>query len=259
MSDEIFMVHGMFCKGSSWDNYRGFFEKQNYHCITPTLRYHDISPLDKPDPRLGTTSLLDYVDDLQKEIEILKEPPVIMGHSMGGLIAQILASRGLGKALVLLTPAASRGSTPMFNPFVWASALRAWGSVLVRPGYSRKPFRISYSALNTAWQPLSENERRDEYGKLVYESGKVLNEIGFGKQAAAVDESKLAIPVLIISGKLDRLVPNESIRNMARKYGERCNYKEFEDHSHWVLGGPRWEEVANYVNEWLNLKLQRHK
>ncbi len=252
MSKDIFMIHGMCCKSSVWDNYRLFFEKQGYRCITPTLRFHDIAPGDKPDPRLGTTSLLDYVDDMQREIERLSEPPTIMGHSMGGLIAQIVASRGLGRALVLLSPANSRGSAPLFNLVVWARAIRAWGGVLIRPGYSRKPFRISYSVLNrAAWQPLTESERKEEYSKSVYESGRALSEIGFGKPAAAVDESRVGVPVLMISGKLDRLVSNEAIRNMAKGYGDRCTYKQFEDQSHWVLSGPHWEEVASYVNEWL--------
>jgi pimeloyl-ACP methyl ester carboxylesterase len=259
MSEEIFMIHGMFCKGSSWGNYRSFFEQRGYHCITPTLRFHEIAPKDSPDPRLGTTSLLDYANDLQKEIEQLNQAPIIMGHSMGGLLAQILGSRGLGKALVLLAPAPSRGSTT-FNPIAMFKMMQTWGSVLIRPRYSSKTFRLSYAALSrTAFQPFSEKERTDEYAKLVYESGKAFHEIARGKPAAAVDESAVRVPVLMISGKLDGLISNEAIRNVAKKYGEICTYKDFKDQSHWVLGGPRWEEVANYISDWLDQKLQRTK
>jgi pimeloyl-ACP methyl ester carboxylesterase len=58
---------------------------------------------------LGTTSLLDYAADLEKQIRELEEVPILMGHSMGGLLAQIFGSRGLARALVLLTPASPAG------------------------------------------------------------------------------------------------------------------------------------------------------
>ena len=61
---------------------------------------------------MGTTSLLDYAADLEREILALPERPVIIGHSMGGLLAQILAARGLCSRLVCLTPAAPRGIFP---------------------------------------------------------------------------------------------------------------------------------------------------
>ena len=73
-------------------------------CITPTLRYHDMDPDDVPDLLLGNATLLDYAHDLEEDIKRLQVTPVIMGHSMGGLLAQIFGSRGLAKALVLLAP-----------------------------------------------------------------------------------------------------------------------------------------------------------
>ena len=106
MSQTIVMIHGMFGGSWCWDNYRGFFERKGYRCLTPALRYHDVDPKDEPHPGLGTVSLLDYADDLGRAIRSLGEKPVIIGHSMGGLITQILGSRGLGRSLVLLTSAA---------------------------------------------------------------------------------------------------------------------------------------------------------
>jgi pimeloyl-ACP methyl ester carboxylesterase len=68
-----------------------------------------MDPNDKPDLRLGTTSLLDYARDLEEYIHNLDQKPFLMGHSMGGLLAQILGARGLAKGLVLLTPASPSG------------------------------------------------------------------------------------------------------------------------------------------------------
>jgi len=109
------MIHGMWCGGWCWENYKQFFQEKGYHCITPTLRFHDMDPDETPDPQLGTTSLLDYAEDLEKEINRLEILPILMGHSMGGLLAQILGSQGLAKALILLISASPRGIMA-FNP-----------------------------------------------------------------------------------------------------------------------------------------------
>ena len=86
MSETILMIHGMMSGGWHWDNYKNFFRERGYNCIAPTLRFHDMKPGDMPDPKLGTTSLLDYVDDIEKEIkkEIkkLNHMPILIGHSM---------------------------------------------------------------------------------------------------------------------------------------------------------------------------------
>ena len=104
MAETIVMIHGMWGGGWNWENYQKFFEGKGYHCLTPTLRFHDVDPKAPPHPQLGTTSLLDYAEDLEKEIGKLDTLPILMGHSMGGLLAQILGSRGLAKALVFLEP-----------------------------------------------------------------------------------------------------------------------------------------------------------
>ena len=109
MTKKIVMIHGMWGGGWFWENFKTFFERQGYQCLTPTLRYHDADPQDDPDPRLGTTSLMDYARDIEDQISALGERPILMGHSMGGLLAQILGSRGLAQALVLLTPASPSG------------------------------------------------------------------------------------------------------------------------------------------------------
>jgi pimeloyl-ACP methyl ester carboxylesterase len=109
MTNTIVMIHGMWGGGWYWNNYVRYFEARGYRCIAPTLRYHDVDPDWDPHPHLGTTSLIDYVDNLENETADLKDPPILMGHSMGGLLALMLASRIQAKALVLLAPASPYG------------------------------------------------------------------------------------------------------------------------------------------------------
>ena len=75
MSDTIVMIHGMWGGAWNWDNFRAYFGKKGYECITPTLRFHDMDPDGIPDLRLGLTSLLDYAKDLENEIRKIPGAP----------------------------------------------------------------------------------------------------------------------------------------------------------------------------------------
>ncbi|MFQ5545036.1 MAG: alpha/beta hydrolase [Acidiferrobacterales bacterium] len=252
MAETLVMIHGMSGGEWYWENFKGFFEKKGYHCVTPTLRFHNVDPTAVPHPQLGTTSLLDYTEDLEKQIRELGVIPILMGHSMGGLLAQILGSKGLAKALVLLTPAPPYGISAL-RP----SAIKSFRSALTTWAFWRKPFRLTfnevvYSMLNV----MPVESQRKVFNRFVYESGRAASEIGFWfmdyKQAAKVDESKVACPVLIVGGAQDRMTPVSVSRKIAEKYGAFATYKEFTGHSHWVIGEPEWQDVAQYVAGWLS-------
>jgi pimeloyl-ACP methyl ester carboxylesterase len=250
MSDTIFMIHGMWGGAWYWEKFRGLFEAKGYRCIAVTLPYHDMDPKGIPDPRLGTTSLLDYAESLEREIGKLGAKPIIMGHSMGGLLAQILGARSLAKSLVLLTPASPSGIIAL-KP----SVIKSFWSVLTTWGFWRKPMRQTFSeATYSMLHLLPEKEQKETYGKFVYESGRAAFEIGYwlldSKNASKVDESKVTCPVLVIAGAEDRITPASVVRNVAKKY-RGATYKEFTNHAHWVMAEPGWQDVAEYIGGWL--------
>ena len=256
MTDTIFMIHGMWGGGWYWEKYKDFFERKGYRCVTPTLPYHDIDPKDQPDPRLGTTSLLDYADCLEKEILDLGVKPIIMGHSMGGLLAQMLASRGLGKSVVLLAPASPRGINA-----ITPSVFKAFLSIQLRWAFWKKPTRQTFKeAAESMLQLFPESEQRRLYDKFVYESGRAAFEIGYWwldrKCATKVDAAKLTYPMLVISGAKDRITPESVVRRVAKKY-KNATYKIFHDHAHWVISEPGWEDVADYTSRWLDSARKR--
>jgi non-heme chloroperoxidase len=217
----LYMIHGMWGTPWYWDKYRRAFEAEGLSCVTPTLRHHDMDALGEPPPGLGTTSLLDYAADLQGEVGTLACAPIIIGHSMGGLLAQVLASRGLARAAVLLTPAAPSGILAL-TP----SVIRSFGSVLSR------------------W-----NDR------FVYESGRAAAELGFWAfdrhRAAHVEEAQVTCPLLIIGAGQDRITPASVVRRVAAKYRRVSTYVEFPDHAHWVVGEPGWEKIVACVLRWM--------
>lgn len=246
------MIHGMWCGSWYWDHYKNFFEGKGYSCVIPNLRYHDVAPSEPPHMLLGKTSLLDYAEDLEKEIRKLDAPPILMGHSMGGLLAQILGSRGLAEALVLLTPASPHGIMAL-KP----SVIKSFWSVMKKWGFWNKPMRITFDeAVYSVLNLLPPEEQRAIYDKFVFESGRAATEIGFwlfdSRGAAKVDESKVTCPVLVVAGAEDKITPKSVVRKVAKKYEAVSDYKEFENHAHWVIGEPGWEDIAAYVNKWLN-------
>lgn len=259
MPETIVMIHGMWGGGWYWEKYKTFFEEKGYQCITPTLRFHDMDPKELPNPQLGITSLLDYAEYLEREIREIDDVPILMGHSMGGLLAQILGSRGLAKALVLLTPGAPSGIMAL-KP----SVMKSFWSALTKWGFWRKPMRQTFEeAVYSMLHLLPPEEQREIYSRFVYESGRAGFEMGFWlldlKKAAKVDESKVTCPVLVIAGAQDRITPASVVQKVADKYKDVSTYKEFSDHAHWVIGEPGWQEIAEYISDWLNQVLSESR
>lgn len=251
----LLLIHGMWGGAWCWDVYRPFFEARGYRCVVPTLRHHE-PEADPPPPELGRTSLLDYVADLEKEVRALDVPPVVVGHSMGGLLAQMLAGRGRAAAAVCLTPAPPMGILAVRRPSVLLAFLEAMPGIL-----AHKPVRTSYRAARYAiFNRLSEGESRRLYDQTGYESGRAISEIGMRTyrgvvphfdpdRATDVDAEKVACRMLVVGAKHDRITPLPIAARVAAKYG--ADYEEFSDLAHWVLGGPGWEEVAGCVADWI--------
>ena len=251
MAEIIFMIHGMFCGGWVWDNYRDYFENKGYRCRAVDLRFHDRSLQSPPHPRLAATGVLDYAADLAKEIHRLDSPPILMGHSLGALLAQILAAHGLGHALVLLTPA------PPYGIFALRpSVIRTFSSHLIRWGLWKKPIHLSFAAAAYAvLNRLPRSERHRVYGRLGYESGRAAAQIGFWfldpRHTTRVDETRIKCPVLVLAGGRDKITPASVARRVAAKYKTVSTYKAFDRHSHWMFGEPGWQETADFIYQWL--------
>jgi pimeloyl-ACP methyl ester carboxylesterase len=98
-------------------------------------------------------------------------------------------------------------------------------------------------------------QQKEVYSKFVYESGRAGYEIGFwlfdSKDSSKVNEADVTCPILVISGKEDRLTPASVVKKVAEKYEPVSTYREFENHAHWVVGEPDWENIAAYIDSWL--------
>jgi pimeloyl-ACP methyl ester carboxylesterase len=246
------LIHGMWGTPAVWANWRQFLEAHGWRVEVPALRHHDAPPFEPPDG-LGTTSLNDYVADLAATIAKLPEPPVIIGHSMGGLIALLLCARGLGRAGVLLTPA------PPSSVFaIRPSNLLAFQRIQMNWGWWRKPHRATTrEALAYTFNTMDAALATPLCESFVHESGRALFEIAFpwldGTKAARIAPGKVATPLLLVAAERDKLVPPGIVERTARKVGG--DYKLYPNQGHWVLGQPGWQDIATDALGWLDTKI----
>ena len=251
MSKTLFMIHGMWVGSWCWDNYRDFFEKAGYRTIAPDLPYHGCGIL-RPDPRLGKTSLRDYFSFLCQEIEKLDEPPIVIGHSLGGLLAQMLAARGMVEKAVLLTPAAPAGIITA-RP----SVLKICAPIMLLPNFWNRSIPATYplakySILNGF---DDESEAKRVFEKIGYESGRVLFEVGFWALdknfTTYIDANDVQCPMLILSASEDRIMPASVVFHIWRKYLHCAKYHCLDGFAHWLVGEPNWQDVALRIKNWL--------
>src|ERR1700730_5480256 len=110
MSDtkHVVLIHGSFARGEQLAPARAAFEERGYIAHTPTLRHHEL-PLHEGAMKIASLSLRDYTDDLVAFVNSLDSPPLLVGHSMGGLLAQLVAARTRHAGLVAACPASAAG------------------------------------------------------------------------------------------------------------------------------------------------------
>ncbi|HUD50145.1 alpha/beta hydrolase [Parvibaculum sp.] len=240
----LVLIHGMWSRPHVWKNFKEFFETRGYRVVTPLLRHHDIEPGMEPHPQLGEVSLVHYADDLETEIRALGCRPFVIGHSMGGVLAQVLAERGVTRGAALL---ASAHCAP-----VWAfdtNLIRIFGRLMMRQGFWKEPQLPRYDLLR--WGALNgfeEQEARDLYASLIPESGRCLFELAFWyldrNRAALVDAEKVSCPLLFITGAEDRLTSPQLGARTARYYGAKARFELKQGRGHWLPSEPGWEAIA---------------
>lgn len=249
----IMLVHGMWSRPHVWNGFRGFFEDRGYQVVTPTLRHHDIEPGMAADPALATTSLLDYAADLERHVLTLDEKPYIIGHSMGGLLTQMLAARGLARAAALL---ASTHCAPVFA-FDLAVARIFRREFTGR--FWRRHQLPSYASMR--WGALNgfgEEEASDLYRTLIPESGRSLLEIAFWyldrNRASFVDRHSVTCPLLFITGTEDRLTPPDFAWSTVDYYGPKARIEFLRNRGHWLPSEPGWEETAAKIARFFEIE-----
>jgi pimeloyl-ACP methyl ester carboxylesterase len=251
MPKTIVMIHGAFAGRWCFENFAGALAGQGWVCHTPDLRYHEMGPTRVPDPRLATTSITDYVDDMAAFIAGLDEKPFILGHSMGGIIAQQLAAKGLARALVLLASCAPWGILPISDEErAVATGLMAAGAF-----WTRALNPVLAVAAKDSLANLDPASQREVFDRLGPESGRALFELFFWMfdkhRTTDVDAQSVTCPVFVIAGAADKVISPMTGSRIAARYGDRAIFHVAPGHGHFLLLEPGWEELARHCSGWL--------
>ena len=208
----------------------------------------DPSPLNG----LGRTEIVEHYSEF---IRGLDRPPIIIGHSFGGLVTELVLDRGLGAAGVALSPAQVKGVLRL--PF---AQLRATFPVLGNPANRNRtveltPAQFHYAFTNT----MNSADAKAAYDR--YEipgPGRVLFQAGFANfnphAASKIDfHNDSRPPLLIVGNGQDHTVPASVSKEAAKRLGKSksvVEYAEYPGRPHFTAGAPGWEEVADHSLDW---------
>jgi pimeloyl-ACP methyl ester carboxylesterase len=257
--DTIVLIHGFWETPRSWEKWVERYESRGYRVLTPTypgfegeveaLR-EDPSPIEA----LTIPAIIEHIGSIIGELE---RPPIIIGHSAGGLLTQILLDHGYGAAGVAIDSVPAEGVK-----VVPVSQIRSLFPILKNPANRHKAVGFTPEQFHYAFTNTMSREESDEVyeryhipasGRLVW-VGATAN-FTPGHQENYVDfRNEERAPLLFIAGSEDNIMPpavNQSNVKHYRHAKSITDYKEFAGRSHYsVIGHDGWEEVADYALEW---------
>lgn len=257
----IVLIHGLWMTPKSWETWAGRFRAAGHEVLTPAWPgIGDRTPAQvRADPgALKGIGLAQITDSYEQQLRALPEKPIIMGHSFGGAITQMLADRGVGRAYVGVTPGQPAGITTL----PW-STVRTGFPILRNPfgrndasPISKPHFHYTFGndLTREASDAIWEEQAINSYNRVFFEGvAAAFNEKGgvthvdYGRPERA--------PLLLITGERDHVVPPAIGRAILKKYRDSggpavVEYREFPGRVHRIVSQDGWEEVADYALGW---------
>jgi pimeloyl-ACP methyl ester carboxylesterase len=243
----IVMVHGAFCGGWAFNRFRRPFEAAGHQVTAPDLPGHEDLPHRRP---VAGLSMADYAEAIAKVIAEQDSPPVVVGHSLGGLVAQLAAARARVSGLILLAPSAPWGVTAS-SPEEAASALSLYA---LGPFWSMTAVDPSKDiAKRYLLDRVPREDRRWVYERMRPESGRALFEtLNWWLDPFAttlVPPESIRAPVLGIAGGGDAIHPVATVKATVTRLGGTLSVAK--GASHWLPGEPGWADVAGECLSWI--------
>jgi pimeloyl-ACP methyl ester carboxylesterase len=248
----VVFVHGAFCGGWAFDAFREPFEAAGFETHAPNLPHHERgADLEQ----LAQTGLKDYAHAVSAYVRGLRAPPVLVGHSLGGLVVQLAAMQATVAGLVLLAPTAPWGVPP--------TTLEEHGNhfgLALLGDYWRRPVPPDYRvARATTLDRLSREDARRAFARFVPESGRAIREAvqwwSDHSMAGQAPVYRIAAPLLGLAGGKDRVNPASTVRRIIARFPNgQAHYHEFPEMSHWLLGEPEAHQVAAFALQWLQAR-----
>lgn len=264
MANPIVLIHGLWMTSLSWENWVKRYTAKGHRVIARSWpgMDGDINELRRDPSSIASLGITEIVDRYENLIRGLDSPPIIIGHSFGGLITQILLDRGLGAAGVAIAPAPVKGI--LFLPF---STLKVSFPALSNPANNHRAVPLTPEQFHYAFtNSLSEEESLKVYERYAVPGpDHVLFQAALANfnphAATTVDfQNDERAPLLLIAGGKDHVSPASVVEANFRLYGKSSaitEYREFPERTHYTLGQSGWEEVADYALTWAEANVGR--
>ena len=251
----IVLIHGMFMTPLCWEKWIPYYESKGYKVIAPAWPGRDksVAELRKahPDAQVAKLKLGDIVAHMESVIKGLEEKPAIIGHSMGGLVVQLLLQRDVAVAGVAIDPAPPAGVFTTELSFLKANF------PAINPFLLSQPVQMSFEHFQYAFvNTLPLDEQRAAYDRYVVPESRGVPTSSLGA-AGKVDFHRPRRPLLITAGEQDHIIPSSLNKSNFQKYSGAfvTNFKMFAGRDHFLIGSRGWEEIADYALDWLNQKV----
>ena len=249
----VVFITGAFFGHNCWDEWKLYFESKGYTTVAPAWPPKDCPPEElrnrHPDAAIASARLANMTDYFASIIADLPERPILIGHSLGGLIVQLLLQRGLGVAGVAMH------SFPPYGLSIFKfSFIQEWWEALGLITGARTSYLISFIKWHhsIANGMPCEQQKQSYYAYAIPESKRLIRDAF--TSLSKINFKPPHAPLLITSGSQDRLVPAILNYDTYKKYktvDSITDYKEFEGHNHLVFGESFWMEEAVFIFFWL--------
>jgi pimeloyl-ACP methyl ester carboxylesterase len=254
--DTIVLIHGFWVTPRSWEDWMKYYEDKGYRVLAPAYPGFEVEveALNADPTPIEKVTVPQIVERLESVIGGLDSPPILIGHSAGGVFTQLMLDRGYGAAGVAINSAPTEGVK-----VVPLSQVKATFPVLRNPANRHKAVGFTFDQWRYAFtNTFSEEEARRLYeryhipasGEIFW--GSVLANIHPGKDATYVNyENDDRAPLLFISGSQDHLMPPKIQQSNAKHYKSDTITEIVEyDRPHLMPSAPGWEEIADYALAW---------
>ncbi|MDQ6788979.1 MAG: lysophospholipase [Acidobacteriota bacterium] len=237
----ILFVHGTGHAAWCWDeNFLPYFAEKGFSSHAVSLRGHGAS---EGGEQLKWTSISDYVEDVFQTAQRLPQMPVVVGHSLGGLVVQKFLEKHTAPAAVLLAPSPSEG---MFLSGLKIQLQNPW---LMTKVHIRQDYAIMFSTAKLAKKFLfSADADERKIAKYVERFGRESYRAALEMVFNLPNPQKIKTPLLVLGAENDALIAPQKIEKTARAFNADC--KIFPNMAHDLMLERDWEQVADFMIEW---------
>ncbi|MBS1556070.1 MAG: alpha/beta hydrolase [Bacteroidetes bacterium] len=248
----IVFIHGLFVTNNCWDEWKKYFEERGYTCYASAYPLKNESPLNLrkniATGKIETLRFQNILEFYESEIKKIGGKPILIGHSLGGNLVQLLINKGLGSAGVCIHSGPPKGLISFKHSFLKSNL------PLLRAS-TKKPYLMPYKNWQYAFtngMTLSEQQATyDNY--LVPESPQIAKDAT--TKITKVDFRKPHAPLLFTAGSTDHIIPASLNKRNYKKYKDKnsvTDFHLFQNRNHFVIGAAGWQEVAAYIEQWIN-------